>query len=123
MGVMAIATSHVAMLYRMSVWLQRFGALLLVTIETNFRLCSGRQYGVVFCVADMTIRTRDAVVVMTTAVPRETRVTLVAIDAKSVLFGNGCYGVRAKPDDRRTFLATSYPTGVRVARSVTGLTL
>jgi hypothetical protein len=120
---MAVATSHVAMLYRMSVRLQRFGALLLMTVEAHFGLRRRRQYGVVFRVADMTICARDGVVVMTTAVPRETRVALVAVDAKSILFGDGRFRARAKPDDRRAFLAASYPTGVRVARSVTSLTL
>ena len=96
---------------------------MLMTIETNFRLRSGRQNGVVFCVAYMTICTRDSVVVMTAAVPRETRVTLVAIDAQGVLFDDRRFRVRAKPDDRWAFLATSYSAGVFVARPVTGLAL
>jgi hypothetical protein len=89
-----------------------------MAIETHLGLCGRRQDKIVFSVADMTICTRDGVVVVATTVPRETGVTLVTIDALSILFGNRGYRVRAKNDDGWTFRATAYTTGVFVTRTV-----
>ncbi len=121
--IVATTATHIAPLDRMCVWLQRFSALLLMAIETHLGLCGRRQDKVVFSVADMTICTRDGVVVVPTTVPRETGVTLVTIDALSILFGNRCYRVRAENNDRWAFRATSYTTGVLVTRTVTSFAL
>jgi len=121
--IVATTATHIALLDRVCVWLQRFSTLLLMAIETHLGLCGRRQDKIVFSVADMTICTRDGVVVVATTVPREASITLVAIDTHSVLIGHGRFGVRAKPDHRRTLLATPYAARVIATRTVASLAL
>ncbi len=73
MSAVAAAAIHLALADWMRVRLQRLRSLLLVTIETYFRLCRCHQYRVLGRMACVAICTRNFVHVMIIAVPAEAR--------------------------------------------------
>ena len=90
MRIVATTASHVAMLYRMSVWLQRFGALLLMTIETHFSLARRLQNGITWCVTDMAVGTGDLIIVVRTRMPAKADIGVMTAETHIVLCGNWC---------------------------------
>ena len=73
--------------------------------------------------ANMAIGTRNFIVIMRTAVPPETNVIAVTIEAHVVLHQDIRFFVRSKFDNWRPLLSTSNSAGVFAARSMTGLAL
>ena len=69
------------------------------------------------------IGTRNLVVVMSTAVPGETRIAAVAIEAYAILLTDRGCRAGSKTYDRRSLLAATDATRVLASRSVAGLTL
>jgi hypothetical protein len=120
---MAAAAIHLALPNRVRKRFHCLCALLLVAIETDLRL--GRRYQDRVCcrMTAVTVRTRDLLHVMRTAVPGEAEVILVAGCAILVLFQDRHDAVGRKRFDRRTLFAAPDPTRVRIAWSMACLAL
>ena len=98
--------------------------LLLVAIETYFRLRRRYQYRVLSRMARVAIRASNIVAVMLVAVPAEARIGRVAIQTKAVLSINGCRGFRTENGvGSGPFLAAPYACGVLSRWSVTSFAL
>ena len=121
--VVAATAIHLALSHGMRVGLHRLRTLLLVTIETDFRLTIRCQHRVALRVAGVAIGAGDGVVVMRTAVPGKASVVLVAVRTVSVLLGDRCGRIRSEHYNRRSFLAAADTTGVVTTGSVAGLAL
>lgn len=114
---------HLALPYRVGIGLHSLGTLLLVAVEADFGLRRCRKDRVSLDMHRMTIGTGDRVVVMRAAVPGEARVCLVAFRAISILVRDRRRRVKTESDDRRSFLASSNPSGMIAGRSMAGFTL
>jgi hypothetical protein len=97
--------------------------LLLVAVEADVGLCGRGKNRVAFAMARVAIGAGNCVVVMPAAVPGESGIGEVTIDAISVLLRNGGARVRTEHDSRRPFLTSSYATGMITARPVAGFAL
>jgi hypothetical protein len=86
----AAAAIHLALPNRVGVGLQRLRPLLLVAIETNFRLRGSRHNRILSRVARVAIRAGYFVDVMIVAVPAKARVRCVAIHAEAILRNDRC---------------------------------
>ena len=76
---------HLALTNWVRVGLQRLGSLLLVAVETHFRLRRCSQHRVIRRMAGVAICARDLVDVVVVAVPAKTRIGRVAVHAQGIL--------------------------------------
>jgi hypothetical protein len=123
MRAVTVATVHFALPYRMRIRLHCLCTLLLVTVETHFRLSRCDQHRILRRVTGVAIRTGDLLHIVRAAVPRESKVVLVAVCAVTVLLENRGHTVCTESDDRRLLLTTPNTPGMRTARAMTGLAL
>ncbi len=88
MGVVAAVAGHLAMANGVRVRLHGLGSLLLVAVETDLGLRCGTEHRIPLDVAVVAIGTGNCVVVVRTAVPRETDIRQVTIHTLGVLLGD-----------------------------------
>lgn len=121
--VVAATAIHLALPHWVGIRLHGLRPLLLVAIETDFRLGGGCQHRVAFGVARVAIGTGDRIVIVRAAVPGKAGIVLVTIRTVRVLLGDRSGRVGAKHYDGRPFLTTPDTTCMIAAGSVTGLAL
>lgn len=121
--VVAATAIHLALPDWVGIRLHGLRSLLLVAVETDFRLAAGGQYRIAFGVACVAIGTGDRIVIMRAAVPGKAGIVLVTIRTVRILLGDRSGSAGAKHYDGRPFLATPDATCMIAAGSVTGLAL
>ena len=121
--VVAATAIHLALPHWMGIRLHGLRSLLLVAIETNFRLGGGCQHRIAFGMACVAIGTGDCIVVMRAAVPGKAGIVLVTIRTVRVLLGDRSGSAGSKHYDGRPFLTTPNTTCMIAAGSVAGLAL
>jgi len=115
---------HLALTYWVSVGLQRLRSLLLVTIETDFRLCCSHQNRILRRMARVAVGAGDFVDVVVVAVPAKARIRGVAIHAEAVPGVDRCGRALAENGARSgTLLAAANSPGVIAGRTVAGFAL
>ena len=85
MRAVTAATVHFAFEERMRERLQGLAALYLMAVVADFGLCRGLHNCVTRCMADVAVGACDFIVIVRSAVPAETHVGIVAIEAYIVL--------------------------------------
>ena len=85
MRAVTAATVHLAFEERMRERLQGLAALYLMAVVADFGLCRGFQHRVTRRMADVAVGTSNFIVVVRSAVPAETHIGIVAIEAHTVL--------------------------------------
>lgn len=118
MRTMAATAIHLSLPNRMRIRFQCFCAHLLMAIKADVRLRRGRHERIPFGMRGMTIRTRDGVFIVTTALPGKAGIVLMAINTKTVLLRYRCLAIRAKSDYWRALLATPDSSCVISTRAV-----
>lgn len=115
---------HLALTNRVGVGFQGLGSLLLVAVETHFRLRRGGQHWIVCRMAGVAICARDLIDVVVVAVPAESCIGCMAIHALSIL------GVdrrrRVLPENGTgsgAFLAAAHSSGMVARGAMTGFAL
>jgi hypothetical protein len=99
------------------------GALLLMTVETHFRLLARRSHGIVEGVNLMAVRTRHVVTIVCGITPGVLQLVGMAAEANLILPRHGSNGVGAKIRDRRAWLAAADARSMRPAGAVARLAL
>ena len=121
--IVAAAAVHLSLPHRVCIRLHGLRALLLVAVETDLGLRCRTQYRVAFDVTIVAVGAGDSVVVVSAAVPGETGIGQMAVDAVGVLLGNRRARVGAETYHWRSFLAAPYAPRVITTRSVAGFAL
>ncbi len=123
MRAVTAAAIHLSFKKRVRKCFQCFAALQLMAVEADIRLCRGMHHGISPRMDDVTVGAGDLIVIVGSAVPAETDVGIVAIEAVIVLYADLGILVRTEFDDRRTFLAAPDSRRVCSTGPVTGFAL
>jgi hypothetical protein len=99
------------------------GTRLLMAIETHFGLRNRCQDRITRSMTDMTVGAGDRVFIVTAAMPRKTRIVLMAVNALLILLFYRCSAAIAELNRRRALGATTDSCGMLAARTVAGLAL
>ena len=121
---MTATAIHFALTNRVRVGFQGLGTLLLVAFETHFGLRGGRQHRVIRRMAGVAICARYLIDVVVVAVPAETRIRCMAIDALGILGVDRSRRVLPENSTRSGPFLTAANSACMVARgAMTGFAL